>query len=197
MRALLGSPRARVVSATLALLLFGFGIWHLGGGVYIAAKAEVAQILLSQAFEKTLATGEPQKPWPWADTWPAAKIIFPGREIIVLDKTSGQALAFGPGLMPNLAKIGAPGTALITAHNDTHFAFLENVRAGERFQVLNGDGKMLTFEITGLEIVDTRKPFGLENTGHPHLVLSTCFPFHTLARDTPYRFLVTAALVAN
>lgn len=198
-RALLGSSWARVVAAALALLILGTGLWFLGGGIYLAAKAEVAQVLLSRAFDKTLETGEAQKPWSWADTWPVAKLVFPSleEESIVLDKTSGQALAFGPGLMPELSEIGAPGTALIAAHNDTHFAFLEDVRVGDSFQVQTKTGDWLSYEIMETRIVDVRDPLTIAEVETPHIILSTCYPFHALAADTPYRFLVTARLQAK
>ncbi|MEE8295747.1 MAG: class GN sortase [Sphingomonadales bacterium] len=198
-RALLGSGWTRVVAAPLALIFFGLGFWFLGGGLYIAAKAEVAQILLERAFDKTLETGENQKPWGWADTWPVAKISFPalGKEAIVLDKTSGQALAFGPGLMPGLSEIGHPGTAIIAAHNDTHFAFLEDIKIGQTFEVQTWEGAVLEFEVVALVVIDTRKPLTLEYRGISHLILSTCFPFKALASQTPFRFLVTSRLVLN
>lgn len=198
-RALLGSGWAGVVPAALALTFFALGIWFLGGGLYIAAKAEVAQVLLNRAWAKTLETGQDQKPWSWADTWPVAKISFPtlGKETIVLDKTSGQALAFGPGVMPGMVKIGHPGTALIAAHNDTHFAFLEDVKVGQTFEVQTRQGESLLFEVLGFEVVDTRKPLTLESRDNPHLILSTCYPFKSLASQTPYRFLVISRLVSN
>lgn len=198
-RALLGSGWARVVPAALALIFFGAGLWFLGEGLYIATKAEVAQILLERAFEKTLETGRDQKPWPWADTWPVAKISFPalGIKTIVLDKTSGQALAFGPGLMPGLSEIGQPGTALIAAHNDTHFSFLGETRVGQIFEVQTREGKSLKFEVLGFEVVDIRKPLTLAAVAEPHLILSTCYPFRSLASQTPYRFLVTSRMVSN
>ena len=198
-RALLGSGRARVVPATLALFFLTLGVWYFGGGLYIAAKAEVAQILLERAWEETLKTGQDEKPWSWADTWPVAKIIFPGlnEEAIVLDKTSGQALAFGPGLMPGLAQIGRPGTAIIAAHNDTHFSYLGDLRPGDVFQVETRTGEILSFEILGSETVDIRKPLRLEKAGDPYLVLSTCYPFKSLLSRTPYRYLVTARLKTN
>ncbi len=83
---------AAALFALLGLVLVGQGLW-------IHAKALLAQVLLERAFEQTLATGAPVKPWPWADTWPVARIEFPrlGKSVIVLAGSSGQALAFGPG----------------------------------------------------------------------------------------------------
>ncbi|MGO1080839.1 hypothetical protein ACTOWL_35275, partial [Inquilinus sp. CA228] len=88
-------PRSRFV----ALLLVLAGLVLAGQGLWIHAKAMLAQVLLDRAFAETLATGRAVKPWPWADTWPVARIDLPrlGESAIALAGASGQALAFGPG----------------------------------------------------------------------------------------------------
>ena len=73
---------------------------QLGGAAVIKAKAWLAPILIQQAWEQTLLSGgEAVKPWPWADTWPVARLWVPalGVERLVLAGDSGNALAFGPG----------------------------------------------------------------------------------------------------
>ena len=56
------APAAVAVAVGLALCV---------QGLWIPAKAALAQVLLERAFERSVATGRPVKPWPWADTWPA------------------------------------------------------------------------------------------------------------------------------
>jgi len=196
---LLAQGWARAAKAALALLFLGLGCWQFGSGLYIAAKAEVAQILLERAWVKTLESGAEQKPWGWADTWPVAKITVPGlgESAIVLDKVSGQALAFGPGLMPNRPEPGAPGVAIIAAHKDTHFSFLKRLKAGQELVVETRKAGHLLFRVTGFEVVDTRKGLVIQNSPTPHLILSTCYPFDALISNTPYRYLVYAELVLN
>ena len=46
-------------------------------GGWIHAKAFLAQYLLNKAFAETIVTGQPVKPWSWADTWPVARIEVP------------------------------------------------------------------------------------------------------------------------
>jgi sortase A len=61
---------------TLVALSLAFaGLLLFGQGAYIHAKAIVAQVLLERAFSQTVATGNPIKPWSWADTWPVARIV--------------------------------------------------------------------------------------------------------------------------
>ena len=126
------------VSAALGLGLLTDGLW-------IKAKAVVAQVLLERAFTETVVTGKPVKPWSWADTWPVARISVPrlGESAIVLKSASGQAMAFGPGHLDRTAEPGGRGTAVFAAHRDTHFAFLGDVVPGDQIVVTRGDGLML------------------------------------------------------
>ena len=54
----------------VALVLATAGAILFGQGIYIHAKAMLAQVLLERAFAETITTGRAVKPWPWADTWP-------------------------------------------------------------------------------------------------------------------------------
>ena len=68
----------RMPRFTLPLLLALTGLILFGQGTYIHAKALLAQLLLERAFDTTIASGQPTKPWSWADIWPVARIAgFP------------------------------------------------------------------------------------------------------------------------
>src|ERR1700755_2904480 len=98
------------VAALIAIVLCGQALW-------IHAKAFLAQVLLERAFAASLASGYAVKPWPWADTWPVARIEVPRlhRSAIVLAGSSGQALAFGPGHVARTPDAGEPGIAVYAA----------------------------------------------------------------------------------
>jgi len=77
------------------------------------------------------------KPWPWADTWPVARLRVPvhGVDLIVLTGVSGRTPGLRSRLRTGRRVIGAPGTAIVTAHRDTHFRFLQRVRPGDEIVV--------------------------------------------------------------
>src|SRR5258708_21742672 len=85
--------------ATFAPVLALAGLVLFGQGVYIHAKALVAQVLLQRAFAETIAGGHPVKPWSWADTWPVARIEVRRlhASAIRLGRRRGQAPALRPG----------------------------------------------------------------------------------------------------
>src|SRR5262245_861260 len=124
-----GMTRRRALIG-LALLLAVLALEPLGRGAWIRAKPRLPSTLLPKAWART-ARGEPHaRPWPWADTWPVARLRVPahGVDLIVLSGVSGRTLAFGPGHVPESAAPGTPGTAIVIGHRDTHFRFLEYVR---------------------------------------------------------------------
>ena len=175
----------------VALSLFTFG-----QSAWIFAKAGLAQVLLERAFTQSIALGVPVKAWSWADTWPVARLEIPRIQAsaIVLHGSSGEALAFGPALLDETSKIGERGTAVIAAHRDTHFAFLENVVAGDLIKITRGDGLVFTYRVTGTSIADWNKSGIDRNANGFNLVLSTCYPFGAITHG-PLRYLVHAELV--
>src|SRR6188472_1647143 len=74
-RAAFDVPRcARAISVTVALMVGLAGLALAVQGLWMPAKARLAQVLLERAFVQTVETGENVKPWSWADTWPIARI---------------------------------------------------------------------------------------------------------------------------
>ena len=185
-----------MVRKTLIVLLAAAGLLLIGQGAWIHAKALLAQVLLQRAFAQTVATGHNVKPWSWADTWPVARIDVPriGASAIVLEGSSGQALAFGPGHVELSSEAGEPGVAVYSAHRDTHFRFLKDVKIGDEIVVTRRDGSTFRYRVTHTSVV----PF--DNTGIDpradgrQLVLSTCWPLDA-ATPGPLRYLVHAEIV--
>ena len=178
----------------VAGLLAAFGLWQAGSGAYIHAKAMLAQVLLQRAWDRTVAGEAQVRPWPWADTWPVARLEAPDHDadLIVLDGASGRTLAFGPGQLHGFAAIGAPGPALISAHRDTHFSFLRNVSAGDALRLHTADGAVHAYRVSGTEIVDHRNAAIPSDPFASTVTLVTCFPFDAVTAGGPLRFLVHA-----
>ncbi len=116
-------------------MLAAVGLLFCGKGAWIHGKALLAQLLLQQAWEQTRSGNVQVKPWPWADIWPVARLRMEkyNRDLIVLAGQSGQALAFGPGMLSTGAAPGQPGTCILAAHRDSHFKFLRKVETGDVF----------------------------------------------------------------
>lgn len=169
----------------------------MGTGVYYAAKAALAQVLLKNAWTQAKSDDGVHKPWPWADIPPVGRLIAPGVEVdqVILEGTSGEALAFGPGQMSGLARPGEVGTTILAGHRDSHFSFLRHLEPGDPLAVETRDGAMHRYIITAAEIVDTRKPMFASSGGDESLLLVTCYPFDATTTAGPLRYVVTAVPV--
>jgi len=178
----------------LAILLAVLGLEQIGRGAWIHIKARLAQHLLQRAWART-ARGEAQaRPWPWADTWPVARLRVPahGVDLIVLSGVSGRTLAFGPGHAPASAAPGTPGTAIVTGHRDTHFRFLERVKPGDEVLVELPGGRPTRLTIEEVSVVDSRTAMIRSEDQAAGLILMTCYPFDAVVPGGPLRYVVTA-----
>lgn len=191
-------PTPRALTALIVCLL-AVGMWQLGEGSWIYAKAGLAQHLLQRAWSRTLAGETGVKPWPWADTWPIARLAVPTLSIdeIVLNGAYGRTLAFGPGYAESSAQPGTPGTTILTGHRDTHFSFLKDLQAGDRLLLQSADGTHQRYRVRDRRIAHvTRDAIPLRNEGH-YLALVTCYPFDSLMPGTPWRYVVIAESELN
>ena len=182
----------------LAAVAFSVSLWQLGQGSYIQAKAWLAQVLIKQAWARTLEGEAQARPWPWADTWPVARLTVPGRDIerYVLAGANGRAIAFGPGHVFGTPLPGETGNSVIGAHRDTHFAFLRELQPGEEIVVEKSVDGTRRYRVAGAEIVDKSETRVLaQRLGESRLTMITCYPFDALRAGGPLRYVVTAKAI--
>ena len=165
-----------------------------GKGVWIYAKASLAQVLLRRAWARTVQGGKEVRPWPWADTWPVARLRAPaaGQDFIVLAGASGRTLAFGPGHLDGTARPGQPGNCVLSAHRDTQFAFLRKLERGDRLEIETPEGRRHVYRVFDRRVAHKRQTGILEDTPEPTLTLVTCYPFDAVAPGGPLRYVVQA-----
>jgi sortase A len=117
-----------------------------------------------------------------------------GASAIVLAGSSGQALAFGPGHLESTADAGERGVAVYSAHRDTHFRFLKDVRVGDEIAVTRRDGKVFRYRADSHSVVRFDQ-FGIDPVSRDYeLVLSTCWPLDAVTPG-PERYLLRATLI--
>jgi len=154
-------------------------------------------VLIANAWSKTLAGARAVKPWPWADTWPVARLTAPrsGEDVYVLAGANGRAIAFGPGHMHGTPLPGAAGNSVIGGHRDTHFAFLRELKVGDDITVQREDGGLRRYWVSDTQVVDKSDVHVARNAGPTRLTLVTCWPFDALRAGGPQRYVVTALAV--
>lgn len=178
-----------------ALLCLGF--WQFGQGAYIPAKAWVAQELMQRAWQRSGEGESRATPWPWADTWPVARLRANegAVELIVLSGGSGRTLAFGPGHLSISALPGETGNSIIAGHRDTHFRFLQHLEKGDSISIELPDGQLFDYRVSHIDVVDSRRGSLQLDTDSATLSLVTCYPFSALDAAGPWRYVVSANLV--
>ncbi len=183
-----------VVLAAIAMIALG-GTLIAAKGLYMKAKAELAQVLLQRSFAAEIGGETGARPWPWADFTTEAEISAPrlGEKAVVLAGASGEALAFGPARLLSTPQPGERGTTVIAAHRDTHFRWLKDVKPGDLLIVTRKDGRKLTFR-AGPGRIARWDQSGIDaNAAGHNLALATCWPFDATTRG-PMRYIVTAEL---
>lgn len=186
-----GRERVRLL---LAAVLVAFSGWQFARGAAIQAKAWLAQILVAQAWQRTLAGEAGVKPWPWADTWPVARLSVPslGVERYVLEGADGATMAFGPGHLRGTALPGAAGNSVITGHRDTHFAFLRELAPGTTIVIETPHGAHHVYAVRRTRVLDRSDGWVAAQEGPARLTLVTCFPFDALRAGGAERYVVWA-----
>ena len=158
-------------------------------GVWIPAKAQLAQWLLERSWNNVQAGAEWAPPWPWADTQPVAVLSVPSLGIrqLVLEGDSGRNLAFGPALHGDLSNLDL----VISGHRDTHFTFMQDLKPGDKILLETRIGQQ-EYVVEFEEVIDTNQHSLVIEPGIDRLSLVTCYPFDALTAGGPLRYVVTA-----
>jgi sortase A len=184
----------KLIVVCLLVVLLLSGVWQLGTGSYIHAKAILAQILLETAWSETLKGHKEVKPWPWADTWPVCRLTVPrlGISRIVLAGASGSSLAFGPGHLFGSAASGENGNTVIAGHRDTHFRFLQELKTGDEIEMQTSQGINIPYRISEIRVIHESETHYLDRADANILTLITCYPFNAIRAGGPMRYIVIA-----
>jgi sortase A len=167
-------------SIKLGIIIVGLaGVIFMMAGGWIYIKARIAKVLLSSAWQKTLAGEEQVRPWPWADLYPLARLTVPALHVdeIVLSGANGATLAFGPGHVADTGEPGGGGNCVIAGHRDTSFRFLKDLKPGDEIRITDRSGAESVYVVSGSEIVDMKETWVTSQKMEGSLTLVTCYPF--------------------
>jgi len=181
------------------LLLIIVGAYQMGTGLWIVAKAKLAQYFIAQAWQATLVDKKRHRPWPWADTYPVVELSIKKDTWYVLADANGRNLAFGPTHLTSTPILGEIGNSVIVGHRDTQFNSLKTLKVGDIIEVKNIKGTS-HYQVSDLRITQLRQLslWQWDNTDEANqstLTLVTCYPFDSLKPNPTQRFIVTAVKI--
>lgn len=181
--------RRRIIAAGLVALA---GLTA-GSAAWAPARTSIVDTLLDRAFDRSLANGERAKPWPWAGSWPEARIEMPGtgRQALAMAGVGGSA--FGPVHVADTPEAGDTGTAVYDAGDVAYSTMLQQAAVGDEIVITHRTGRRTAFRVTGIRVV-TWDVAGIDpRAPGRRLALAIGWPFGT--ENGPYRYLVEAEAV--
>jgi LPXTG-site transpeptidase (sortase) family protein len=113
----------------------------------------------------------------------------------VLDGAGHKQLKVGVGRITTTAIPGEKGNAVVTAHRDTFFRHIADLKKGDEI-IVRRDGERMTFQMTGYKIVKPSDVSVLKPTEEPTLTLITCYPTYYIG-PAPERLVVSSKLVSS
>lgn len=118
-----------------------------------------------------------------------------GLSVIVTEGVDSRSLRRAAGHIPGTALPGQPGNAGISAHRDTFFRPLRNIRNNDIITVTTQLGEY-SYRVVSTEIVSPFDVTVLDPGRGELLTLVTCYPFYFVG-SAPERFIVRAERVGN
>lgn len=192
------NTKSTLIKSSFMVLCFMIGAIIFSKGVYMDAKAHLAQVLIEYSWSSKGDQNQAAKPWWWADTKAIATLEAPRlrKRLFVMQDDSGESLAFGPGHLNGSANIAEDGHVMIAGHRDSHFAFLQDIKIGDVIKTTNSKAKSISYRVTDAYVMDTRKDT-LTQYQHQQLTLITCYPFNSVITGGPLRYIVNAEPVLD
>ncbi len=176
-----------VISLAIAMSII---IWQLGQGHNI--RAWVAYNLLHTAWIRTQSSGRQVEPWPWAGTWPLARLFVPhlGLERIILSNTNDGMSAFALGHSKTSVLPGEFGNSVLNiAHRNTLFNFLKILKLGDTLVLESLHSGRWHYQVSAIYIVGKTETNLVEPSLNRRLTLISCYPCSD--KDTQ-RYVVVA-----
>jgi sortase A len=113
-----------------------------------------------------------------------------GLNAVFVQGDSPKILRRAVGHISETALPGEPGNVVLTAHRDSFFRPLRNIRRGDTIELKTLDGKF-AYQVDWTEVVSPSDVQVLHTSGENTLTLVTCFPFYFVG-PAPKRFVVRA-----
>jgi sortase A len=113
----------------------------------------------------------------------------------VLEGSGRKQLKLGVGRITTTAIPGEKGNAVVTAHRDTFFRHIAELKKGDEI-VVRRNGERMVFAMTGYKIVKPTDVSVLKQTENPTLTLITCYPTYYIG-PAPERLVVFSKLVSK
>jgi sortase A len=165
----------------------------LGAALWRDVKPWLTQALLARAWQSSLASGRHVKAWPWASSWPVARLTFPrlGIERYVLSG-DGATPDLGSYHMAGTALPGEAGNSVIGTLDETDLAFLRELAPQTLIEVESMEESGIRYTVRYAQPLDPRDIWITKQEGPARLTLISCTSSRTLRPEEPPCYGVSA-----
>ncbi|RKZ93186.1 MAG: hypothetical protein DRR19_01990 [Candidatus Parabeggiatoa sp. nov. 1] len=163
--------------STLIGMTLCIATWQFSQGKGLYFQAWLAQGLLHTAWVRTQASGHQVKPWPWANTWPLARLLVPRLSVkqVVLSHTSDGMSAFALGHLDNSVLPGELGNSVLNVRYGTYFGFLKALELGDMLVLESLRSGRWHYQVSAIYIVDKTDTLLVEPSLNRRLTLVSCY----------------------
>jgi sortase A len=163
--------------STLIGLALGIAAWQFSQGKEVYFQAWLAQGLLRTAWVRTQASGHQVKPWPWANSWPLARLLVPRLSVeqIVLSHSSDGMSAFALGHLDNSVLPGELGNSVLNMRHDSYFGFLKALKLDDMLVLESPRSGRWHYQVSAIYIVDKTDTFLVKPSLNRRLTLVSCY----------------------
>ncbi len=165
---------------------------------WLPMKGWLAERLIAYSWHQSISFQHKVKPWPWADTYPIAKISFErlNKQMVVLNGGDPTTLAFSAGAVAPFNQASGTQPFVVAGHRDSHFSFLNEVLMNDIISLADKHGQNQLYQVEAIDIVDASTgELSIWAEDSP-LILITCYPFNALGSDSQTqkneRYIITA-----
>jgi sortase A len=114
-------------------------------------------------------------------------------DAVVVEGVNRRDLLMGPGHLPDTPQPGQAGNAVISAHRDTFFRHIHELKKGDYILVQRA-GRQFRYEVTGKKVLQPDDIWVTKPTPDTELTLLTCYPTYYIG-PAPERLAVFSKLV--
>jgi sortase A len=171
-------------------LLFAFGVSLLVYCGYVLIDSWVFQRTEGEVFQQALTHNQPAR---FAGLIGRIEIPRLGVSVMVMEGTGKSILGRAAGHIVGTALPGQKGNIGISAHRDTFFRPLRDIRQNDTILLITLGGEY-RYRVLSTKIVSPYDVGVLKSSAGQILTLVTCYPFYFIG-SAPSRFIVRAARV--
>ncbi|MEH6384389.1 MAG: class GN sortase [Colwellia sp.] len=161
---------------------------------WLPAKGWLSQQLISYSWHQSIDLKQKIKPWPWADTYPIAELLFQrlNKRVVVLNGGDATTLAFSAGAIAPFNLTMSKQPLVVAGHRDSHFSFLDEVFINDIISLTDENGQNQRYHVETIDIIDASAGYLPILANDSQLILITCYPFTNTSINSNERYVITA-----